>query len=75
MNYQTQLNSNGTITVIPVVVYHNIDYKNNNSSDTTPKWIEHSTIDVNLFGIEMNTCMIRGFKVLTMPDLGYNQTS
>jgi hypothetical protein len=53
MNYQTQFNSNGTITAVPVVVlYHKIDYKNN-SSDITSKWTKHSTIEVNLFDIEI----------------------
>ena len=74
MNYQTQFNSNGTITAIPVVVYHNIDYKNN-SSDTTPEWIQHSTIDVNLFDMQMKYLHDNAFKVLAMSDLGYNQTS
>lgn len=74
MNYQTQFNSNGTITALPIVVYHNIDYKNN-SSDTTPEWIKHSTIDVNLFDVEMKYLHDNGFKVLTMSDLGYNQTN
>jgi peptidoglycan/xylan/chitin deacetylase (PgdA/CDA1 family) len=74
MNYQTQFNSNGTITAIPIVVYHNIDYKNN-SSNITPKWINDSTIDVNLFDREMKYLHDNEFKVLTMSDLGYNQTS
>jgi hypothetical protein len=48
MNYQTSFNTNGTITAIPILVYHNIDYKNS-SSNITSEWIKHSTIDVNLF--------------------------
>jgi peptidoglycan/xylan/chitin deacetylase (PgdA/CDA1 family) len=75
INYQTQFNNNGTITAIPIVVYHNIDYKNNNASDTTPEWIKHSTIDVNLFDMEMKYLYDNGFKVLAMSDLGYNQTA
>jgi peptidoglycan/xylan/chitin deacetylase (PgdA/CDA1 family) len=74
VNNQTPFNSNGTIAAIPIVVYHNIDYKNS-SSNITPKWIEDSTIDVNLFDREMKYLYDNGFKVLTMDDLGYNQTS
>jgi peptidoglycan/xylan/chitin deacetylase (PgdA/CDA1 family) len=74
VNNQTDFNSNGTITAIPIVVYHNIEYKNN-SSATTPEWIKHSTTDVNLFDREMKYLHDNGFKVLAMSDLGYNQTS
>ena len=75
MNYQTQFNSNGTMTAIPIVVFHNIDYKNNNSSNSTPRWIQDSTTDIDLFDREMKYLHDNGFKVLTMSDLGYNQTS
>jgi peptidoglycan/xylan/chitin deacetylase (PgdA/CDA1 family) len=76
MNYQTQFNSNGTITAIPIVAYHNIDYKNsNNSSNVVPKWIQDSTIDVELFDREMKYLYDNGFKVLAISDLGYNQTT
>jgi peptidoglycan/xylan/chitin deacetylase (PgdA/CDA1 family) len=74
INYQTQFNSNGTITAIPIVVYHNVEHKNN-ISETTPEWIKHSTIDVGLFEMEMKYLHDNGFKVLTMSDLEYNQTS
>jgi peptidoglycan/xylan/chitin deacetylase (PgdA/CDA1 family) len=73
INGQTQFNSNGTITAIPIIVYHNVDYKNN-SSNISPNWLD-STIDVNLFDSEMKYLHDNGFKVLTMSDLGYNQTS
>ena len=75
MNYQTQFNSNGTMTAIPIVVFHNIDYNNNNSSNSTPRWIQDSTTDIDLFDREMKHLHDNGFKVLTMSDLGYNQTS
>ena len=75
MNYQTQFNSNGTMTAIPIVVFHNIDYKNNNSSNSTPRWIQDSTTDIDLFDRKMKYLHDNGFKVLTMSDLGYNQTS
>ncbi len=86
VNLQTQFNSNGTINVIPIIVYHNVDSKNN-SSDISPNLlnstsnklspivVESSTIDVNLFDKEMKYLHDNGFKVLTMSDLGYNQTS
>jgi Polysaccharide deacetylase len=73
VNSQTELNTNGTIAAIPIIVYHNVDYKNN-SSNISPQWLD-STIDVNLFDSEMKYLHDNGFQVLTMSDLGYNQTS
>ena len=86
VNIQTQFNNNGTINAIPIMAYHNVDYKTNSSgsgtnllnynSNTLPSMvIESSTIDVNLFDREMKYLHDAGFKVLTMSDLGYNQTS
>ena len=76
INSQTQYNTNGTINAIPIIVIHNVDYKNNssNASNIAPQWLD-STIDVNLFEQEMKYLYDNGFKVLTMSDLGYNQTS
>ncbi len=74
INSQTEFNRNGTISAIPIVVYHNVDFKNTNSSIIDPTWLD-STIDVNLFDSEMKYLHDNGFKVLTMSDLGYNQTS
>ena len=76
INSQTQYSTNGTINAIPIIVYHNVDYKNstNNSSNIPPEWLD-STIDVNLFEQEMKYLYDNGFQVLTMSDLGYNQTS
>jgi hypothetical protein len=74
VNSQAQFNSNGTINAIPIIVYHNIDYKNNNSN-IGPDWLDYSTIDVNLFDSEMKYLYDNGFQVLTMNDLGYNQTT
>ena len=73
VNNQTQFNTNGTITAIPIIVYHNVDYKNN-TSNISPNWLD-STIDVNLFDSEMKYLHDNGFQVLTMSDLGYNHTS
>jgi peptidoglycan/xylan/chitin deacetylase (PgdA/CDA1 family) len=73
VNNQTRFNTKGTINAIPIIVYHNVDYKNS-SSNISPDWID-STIDVNLFDREMKYLHDNGFQVLTMSDLGYNQTS
>jgi peptidoglycan/xylan/chitin deacetylase (PgdA/CDA1 family) len=73
INNQLQYNGNGTINAIPIIVYHNVDYKNN-SSKISPDWLD-STIDVNLFDKEMKYLHDNGVKVLTFSDLGYNQTS
>jgi peptidoglycan/xylan/chitin deacetylase (PgdA/CDA1 family) len=75
VNDQTQFNTNGTINAIPVIVYHNIDYKNGSWVNNSPEWIVHSTTDVNLFDMEMKYLHDNGFKVLAISDLGYNQTS
>jgi hypothetical protein len=72
---QTQFNTNGTINAIPIIAYHNIGYKNSSWADITPGWIVDSTIDVNLFDMEMKYLHDNGFEVLAMSDLGYNQTS
>ena len=75
INSQAQYNTNGTINAIPIIAYHNVDYKNSgNSSNVPPDWLD-STIDVNLFEREMKYLHDNGFQVLTMSDLGYNQTS
>ena len=74
VNSLAQFNSNGTINAIPIIVYHNIDYKNN-TFDISPDWLDYSTIDVNLFDSEMKYLHNNGFQVLTMSDLGYNKTS
>jgi peptidoglycan/xylan/chitin deacetylase (PgdA/CDA1 family) len=73
INSQAQYNTNGTINAIPIIAYHNVDYKNS-SSNIPPIWLD-STIDVNLFDREMKYLHDNGFQVLTMSDLGYNQTS
>ena len=73
VNSQAQFNTNGTINAIPIIVFHNVDYKNS-SSNISPDWLD-STIDVNLFDREMKYLHDNGFQVLTMSDLGYNQTS
>jgi peptidoglycan/xylan/chitin deacetylase (PgdA/CDA1 family) len=75
INSQELYNTNETINAIPIIAYHNVDYKNSgNSSNFPPGWLD-STIDVNLFDREMKYLHDNGFQVLTMSDLGYNQTT
>src|SRR4051794_10254046 len=71
INSQTIFNNNGEITAIPILVYHNIDYINQNID---LKWFD-STTDVNLFDKEMKFLHDNNIAVLTMDALGYNQTS
>jgi peptidoglycan/xylan/chitin deacetylase (PgdA/CDA1 family) len=75
VNSQTQYNTNGTINAIPIMVYHNIDYKNSSWANSSPDWIVHSTTDVSLFDMEMKYLHDNGFEVFAISDLGYNQTS
>jgi peptidoglycan/xylan/chitin deacetylase (PgdA/CDA1 family) len=71
INSQTIFNNNGEITAIPILVYHNIDYINQNID---LNWFD-STTDVNLFDKEMKFLHDNNIAVLTMDALGYNQTS
>ena len=75
VNRQTEFNTDGKINAIPIMVYHNIDYKNSSWVNNSPEWIVHSTTDVNLFDMEMKYLHDNGFEVLAISDLGYNQTS
>jgi hypothetical protein len=59
----TNYNKNGTINAIPIIGYHDID---NNKTITGT--------DVNLFDAEMKYLHDNGFRVLTMSDLGYDET-
>lgn len=69
VNSQNPYNKDGVINAIPILVYHNIvSYPDLNYSkipnDTT----------VNLFDAEMKYLHDNGFNVLTMADLGYNES-
>jgi len=75
VNRQSEFNTNGTINAIPIMVYHNIDYKNGSWVNSSPEWMIHSTTDVDLFDMEMKYLHDNGFEVLAISDLGYNQTS
>lgn len=65
VNKQTNYNLPvGTINAIPVIEYHNVD--NVNSPYTTR---------TDLFNSEMKYLHDKGFRVITMSDLGFNQTN
>ena len=65
INKQTHYNIGpGTTDAVPVIEYHNID------NDNTPY-----TTRIDLFSAEMKYLHDNGFTVLTMSNMGYNQTS
>jgi peptidoglycan/xylan/chitin deacetylase (PgdA/CDA1 family) len=61
VNNQTAYNGNGTIDAIPIVAYHIIG--KTTSSDGT---------DLALFAEEMKYLHDNGFKIIRVPDLGYD---
>jgi peptidoglycan/xylan/chitin deacetylase (PgdA/CDA1 family) len=71
VNNQTQYHNDGEINAIPIIVYHNIDSLKN---DIDPDWVS-STTDVDIFDEEMKYLYENNIMVLTMSDLGYNQSS
>jgi len=62
VNSQFEHNKNGTVTAIPIIIYHR-------AGDT--ETIDYNT-DVDLFKIEMKYLHDGKFTVLTMSDLGYD---
>jgi peptidoglycan/xylan/chitin deacetylase (PgdA/CDA1 family) len=60
VNNQTAYNGNGTIDAIPIVAYHSIG---KTTSDST---------DLALFAEEMKYLHDNGFKIIRVPDLGYD---
>ena len=62
VNNQTAYNGNGTINAIPIVAYHSIDEIPSSSGDT----------DLALFAKEMKYLHDNGFKIIRVPDLGYD---
>jgi peptidoglycan/xylan/chitin deacetylase (PgdA/CDA1 family) len=64
VNGGTQFNVNGTIRAIPIIVYHDVGF-NENQYNTDP----------DLFAKEMNYLSQNGFRVVTMADLGYDTKS
>jgi peptidoglycan/xylan/chitin deacetylase (PgdA/CDA1 family) len=57
-------NKKGIVDAIPVIAYHIVDNTLNPSST-----------DINLFAAEMKYLYDKGFNVIPMSDLGYNQTT
>lgn len=61
VNGETRFNANETIRAIPIIVYHDVGF-NENQYNTDP----------DLFAKEMNYLSQNGFRVVTMADLGYD---
>jgi len=68
MNSQIPYNTNGKITAIPIITYHNLT----NSMQDYNKMA--STITVDLFAQEMKYLHDNGFRVLLINQLGYDST-
>ena len=64
VNSQEIFNGDGTIRAIPIIAYHDLDH--NITPDST---------NVNLFDAEMKYLYDNGFTVLTMADLGYDEST
>jgi peptidoglycan/xylan/chitin deacetylase (PgdA/CDA1 family) len=63
VNNQTAYNGNGTIDAIPILAYHRIGETITSPSDST---------DLALFAEEMKYLHDNGFKIIRVPDLGYD---
>jgi peptidoglycan/xylan/chitin deacetylase (PgdA/CDA1 family) len=64
VNSQENFNGDGIIRAIPIIAYHALDH--NITPDST---------SVNLFDAEMKYLYDNGFTVLTMADLGYDEST
>jgi peptidoglycan/xylan/chitin deacetylase (PgdA/CDA1 family) len=64
VNSQDEFNGDGIIRAIPIIAYHDLDH--NITPDST---------SVNLFDAEMKYLYDNGFTVLTMADLGYDEST
>ena len=62
VNNQTAYNGNGSIDAIPIVAYHSIGEETTSSYNT----------DLALFAEEMKYLHDNGFKIIRVPDLGYD---
>jgi peptidoglycan/xylan/chitin deacetylase (PgdA/CDA1 family) len=65
VNSQDNFNKNATIKAIPIIAYHDLDYGERISGSTY----------VNLFDAEMKYLHDNSFTVLTMADLGYDEST
>jgi peptidoglycan/xylan/chitin deacetylase (PgdA/CDA1 family) len=68
VNSQSTYNTDGKINAIPIIIWHRID----NSGVGDP---EQYATSIDLFEKEIKYLHDNGFKVLTMKDLGYDETS
>jgi peptidoglycan/xylan/chitin deacetylase (PgdA/CDA1 family) len=68
VNSQSAYNTDGTINAIPIIIWHRID----NSGVGDP---EQYATTIDLFEKEIKYLHDNGFKVLTMADLGYDESS
>jgi peptidoglycan/xylan/chitin deacetylase (PgdA/CDA1 family) len=69
VNSQDQYNTDGTVRAIPIIVYHSFAPFSDVSDSKVP--VDTS---VNLFEREMKYLHDNGFQVLTMADLGYDES-
>ena len=65
VNSQENFNGDGIIRAIPIIAYHDLDYGYRTPDST----------NVNLFDAEMKYLYDNGFTVLTMADLGYDEST
>jgi peptidoglycan/xylan/chitin deacetylase (PgdA/CDA1 family) len=65
VNTQENFNRDGIIRAIPIIAYHDLDYGYRTPDST----------NVNLFDAEMKYLYDNGFTVLTMADLGYDEST
>jgi peptidoglycan/xylan/chitin deacetylase (PgdA/CDA1 family) len=65
VNSQENFNGDGIIRAIPIIAYHDLDYGYRTPDSTS----------VNLFDAEMKYLYDNGFAVLTMADLGYDEST
>jgi peptidoglycan/xylan/chitin deacetylase (PgdA/CDA1 family) len=65
VNSQQNFNGDGIIRAIPIIAYHDLDYGYRTPDST----------NVNLFDAEMKYLYDNGFTVLTMADLGYDEST
>jgi hypothetical protein len=69
VNSQDEYNSDGTVRAMPIIVYHSFAPFSDVSDSKVP--VDTS---VNLFEREMKYLHDNGFLVLTMADLGYDES-
>ena len=65
VNSQQNFNGDGIIRAIPIIAYHDLDYGYRTPDSTS----------VNLFDAEMKYLYDNGFTVITMADLGYDEST